>query len=271
MREKIVIYGINKNPEDLFETLKEKYEIVGWVDSNENYQHQYINDLYVYSPMEMRGLTFDKVIIGAAIFGGTRSIMKTCEENGVSKENVISSYVLKNAEMNVRDIIRMQYKEGTYSSFETFIRINLLIQYAFIKQYFEGEGRGIELAKVYMQTVCNEERGIEHEIYFKELINKLEENKELDGYVSLNRQGELIDGTHRLAYYIYMGSEKVKVDVFNTIWNVSKGGKRDLEWIKEYISSMDSQDIAYLHDIYREICEKYHIGNEYIEGKSDIW
>ena len=41
MREKVVIFGINKNPDGLYETLKTKYEIVGWVDSNEEYQHKY--------------------------------------------------------------------------------------------------------------------------------------------------------------------------------------------------------------------------------------
>lgn len=270
--ENIIIFGINKNPEGLYEHLEEKYNIVGWIDSNESFQHQFVNGKYVYSPDEMDGLSFDKVIVGPAIFGGTRQIYDVCRRKGITAENVITDYVLKCRKMDIKDIFALQHKEGKSYTFENFERMNLLIQYAFVEQYFDKAGKGYELAEKYMRLVCNEERALNHSAYYESLIERMQENctsKVPD--ISLNKSGSLIDGTHRLAYYLYVKKDEIMVDVFNTDWNISRGGVRDLEWMLSYSDIFNEQDIQYLREVYDRVTMELGICKTEIRRKSNLW
>ena len=271
--EKILIWGVAKNPPHLYETLEKKYEILGWIDSKKEVQHQYINGKYVYSPNEMADIAFDKIVIGAAIYVGTRQIMEECINRGVLKENINSTYVMKTQRMSLKQIFLMQHKVGEPCCFESFTRMNLLIQYAFVEQYYEKNMVGFDLAERYMKLVCQEERAENHYKYFLELIKSIEQyGFEKKSYLGVNREGSLIDGTHRIACLLWGNIKQADVDIYNTDWNLGEEGVRTLAWLQKRSDIFLQEDIDYLQKVYDVIVKQLGINTRTIKRERvDLW
>ena len=252
--EKIVIWGVKKNPFELWEILKDKYEILGWIDKNPQYHGKYIKNIRVYDPEQLNSIPFDKVIVGAAIFNGTRQIVRDCLSKGVEKENIITEYVLKTKDMSLSEVFELQHKENKTYTFENFNRLNLLIQYAFVEQFYGLNTIGYELAERYMKLVCEDERRNSHQAYFEKLIKSVERNGfSKESYISLNKDGALIDGTHRMAIALWRKEPQVSIDILNTDWNLGAENDRDLNWIRKRDNLFSSADIEFLETLYEEL------------------
>lgn len=270
-----IIWGIRNNPSDFFDTVEEKYEIVGWVDRNKDFHNTYIKNKKVYSPEEVETLTFDKVIVGAALYSSTRPIVEDCLNRGITRENIVTEYVLTTKKMKLREIFMLQHREGEPYTFENFIRINLLIHYAFVEQYYGRNTIGYHLAERYMKLVCDDGREDNHQQYFEELINNIEKNGfSENSYISLNREGCLIDGTHRLALLLWNRIEETEADILNTVWNIGEGSEaeRGIEWFEEKKDSFSKRDIEYLKTLYYDLKRKWS-GEAECERKPkvDLW
>lgn len=267
--EKIIIWGVRKNPPELWEILKSRYEIVGWIDKNKVYCGKDIKNIKVYSPEQVSELYFDKVVIGAAIFTGTRQIIDTCLNMGISEEKIITKYVLKNTNMPVGEVFKLQHKEGQTYCFENFNRINLLIQYAFVEQFYGKNTFGYELASKYMKLVCEDDRRNNHQFYFENLIQSIDKiGFSEKSYISLNKKGQLIDGTHRLAIGVWRDEIEVGVDIINTDWNLGEEGNRDLKWIRKRNEVFLEKEIRLLQELYEKLNGKLlkKTDNEVKEG-----
>ena len=269
--EKALIWGLKKNPDNLFAELEKQYEIIGWVDSNPDLQHQYVYNKYVYAPDEIAYVEFDKIIIGAAIYIVSREIKNTCVNRGIPEEKVLLDYVMQTKRFKLRDIFVLQHKEEIYD-FDNFLRMNLLIQYAFVDQYYGKNIYGYEMAEKYMRCVCiEEERAQNHKRYFEELIQSFEKQGfEQESYLAINKEGNLIDGTHRLAYLLWHGVEYADVDIYNTVWNLGEGGERGLDFLKSKNEIFYESDVDCLRNIYKRICEKYDI-KEVLDRRISLW
>lgn len=252
--EKIVIWGVKKNPPELWEILENKYEILGWIDKNPQHHGKYIKNIRVYDVKQLNSIPFDKVVVGAAIFNGTRQIVKDCLSEGVEREDIITEYVLKTREMSLTEIFELQHKGNKVYSFENFNRLNLLIQYAFIGQFYGLNTIGYELAERYMKLVCEDERRNSHRTYFERLIENVEKNGfSKDSYISVNKNGALIDGTHRMAIALWKKEAQVSVDILNTDWNLGEENDRDVNWMKKRRDLFSFSDIEFLETLYEEL------------------
>lgn len=252
--EKIIIWGVRKNPPEMWEILKKNYEIVGWVDKNKEYHGKVIKDIKVYSPEEIDELSFDKVVVGAAIFIGTRQIMEGCLAKGIKEEDIITKYVLKTQKMSPAELFMLQHKEGAICCFNNFKRINLLIQYAFVGQFYGANKYGYELANKYMELVCEDDRRYNHQYYFEELIRSIDKaGFSAKSYISVNRNGQLIDGTHRLAIGLWKKEKEASIDILNTDWNLGKEGDRDVDWMRNRGDIFSEQEIRVLQSLYEEL------------------
>ena len=271
--EKILIWGVAKNPPDLYKTLQEKYEVLGWLDNKKDVQHQYLNGKYIYSPNEMDSIAFDKVVIGAAIYVGTRQILEECINRGIPKENIITTYVMRTRKLSLKQILTLQHKVGEKCCFENFTRMNLLIQYAFVEQYYGSNDLGYGLADRYMRLVCQEKRVDNHYEYFSDLIKSIEKHGfDEKSYLSVNKEGCLIDGTHRMAYLLWKNIKEADFDIFNTVWNIGDEGVRSLGWLQERPDIFSKRDIEYLRNIYDEMVERLEIDIEMRKREFvDLW
>ena len=272
--EKILIWGIKKNPVGLLEKLRKLYLVVGWVDSNPELQHQYIQKIYVYSPTEIFDIEYDKIIIGASIYVVSREIKNKCVEMGIPKEKVIIDYVMKTKTLDIKKIFLLQHKENKECIFENYDRMNLLIQYSFLEQYYGKNTVGFALAEKYMKAVCIEEsRAHNHCQYFMELIQSMEQQgMKKDSYISLNKGGYLIDGTHRLAYLLWHNMQYVESDIYNTLWNLGENGERDIKFLQEKKDIFSPTDIKHLYRTYQDICRQLGLdANTLKRGKADLW
>lgn len=270
--EKVLIFGIKNSPPDLYEIVEKKYQVIGILDNNKLVQHTYVNGKYVYPPEELDRLSFDKIVIGAASHTATRQIFEECLNRGIEKTKIINEYTIKTQDISTKQLFVMQHKKNSKCRFENFSRMNLLIHYAFVEQYYGKNELGFQLADKYMKLVCEEERALNHTKYFSELIESMEKyGYYKKSYIAVNREGELIDGTHRFSYLLWKNVSTSKVDIFNSILNLGAGGNRDLNWMMKQKEIFSQKDIICLEMIYAKIVKQLRINNNLDRKVTDLW
>lgn len=267
--EKVLIWGTAKNPPNLLEELLKRYEILGWVDGNRARQHKLQDGYEVFAPEEIGAMAYDKLIIGTASCFANRAILATCRTLGIPDEKIVTQYTMRTEQVPIRDILALQYGVGRERCFENFARMNLLIQYAFVEQYYGKNKLGYQLSAKYARRayVAGEDKN--HEERFFSLIKSVEQDGFAEeSYISLNKSGYLIDGTHRLACLLYHQCEYVKTDIFHSDWDLETGGARTLAWLLAEIDLQEDEQ-QLLRELYEKLCRQLGIEN-HVESRGEV-
>lgn len=140
-----------------------------------------------------------------------------------------------------------------------FNRYDVVVKFLAIENYFLKNSYGFNLYNKMQQQRISEMVFLgdeNYEIRFKKLINTfIEDGKIIKKPILINRYGEIVDGTHRLALALFFGIDNVKIAHSHNLYNCRfyYGNK----WFCNRIFS--ETEIGLIEDRFVKIMEEYNV------------
>lgn len=97
---KILIFSVGGAGRAIYRTLKDKYEIVGFIENNSKLHHTYFGDTLIYKAESVKDLEFDKIVIGGIWFNDMKKQLLSL---GVEEEKI---WILDEKELIYGDSFR---------------------------------------------------------------------------------------------------------------------------------------------------------------------
>lgn len=221
MKQKVLIFGTGAFVDNIIESIKEKYEIVGFIDNASEKQGKVWNDTsyLVYQPTVVSELTYDKVVIASINYASEMfsQLLHLC----VKEHDIIVDYVSYDINVYIDDLMAMQVdKYGEYN------RMDIFVKYLAIDSYIKNDSYGIEIYKKMQQKrlKLSDSQINEDWIKFRDLIDSIRERGCIQSsFLVCDEQMHLMDGAHRIAAYIYFGIQMVSVKVVPKVFECNYG------------------------------------------------
>ena len=160
----------------------------------------------------------------------------------VHNKSFISSNV------NIRDLVINHYDNNS-----NFLRMDTVIRYLAIEQYYGENNFGYELYNK-MQTVRLKKKGTSSLNQFIQMLKSIDElGYSESSLITINQKGFLIDGSHRLAYAIFSGKTKLPIELVNGNYSVDYS----INWFKD--NGFSNNEIKIIENGFLRIKEKLEI------------
>lgn len=267
--DKVIIFGAGDFGIKLYKKLNSKFDIIGFCDNNEQLWDKFILEKPVFAPNDLETQYYDKIVLGNNSFDSIDNILNQLNRIGIKKEKIVDTYVKREQIFNVADLFLGQHDLFNGYNKNGFKRYNLVILYLAIECMYKKNTFGIDICKKYRKLVMQEEGDrINEYIYgFFYLVESFEKDGyKKDSYISINKNGAIIDGTHRLALLIYHNIQFVNVRIINTKFDLEFG--RDIDWLINKDEIFSKNDMKIIFKKYEEI--KAKISNNITSNKKDF-
>lgn len=251
------IFGAGEFGRKLSESIKDNYKVIGFLDNGDCYKK--INDIEVFIPGEILNYEFTEIIIGSNSFSAIDNMINQLIDMGIDKGKINCSYAMKEVDVTISEIFHLQHNLFEEKTKHSFYRYNLIIQILAIENIYGFNDIGIEISKKYRKIVMPDDDIEKYIEGVKLLVNSFKkEGFKKDSFISLNKKGDLIDGTHRMALLICNNIKSSRVRILNTYWHLE--GERDLNWLKSYNHIFSENEIKVIENKYEEIAERLIYG-----------
>ena len=231
----IVLYGASDVGYDFYRQIKNSgyVNLVAWIDRN--YEMYRMLDMPVDPPEEIKNLTYDYIVVSVLEERSYLSIQQSLMEQGVQDDIIIWS---PNAEVGF-DIAKKYTLENAISDAEDAVRINpielvnedrydVVVRVLFAREILNNiyNGIGKKLYEKMFEVMNNAVEPIDHFLFryfsdysekrginaFEESFVKLiysikEDGYRKDGFIPLNKKGQMINGAHRCAAALAVGTD----------------------------------------------------------------
>lgn len=216
MKQKVLIFGTGAFVNNIIDSIKEKYEIVGFIDNASEKHGKVWNDTsyLVYQPNIISELTYDKVVIASTNYAS--EMFSQLLHLGIKEHDIIIDYVSYDINVYIDDLLAMQVdKHGEYD------RLDIFVKYLAIESYLENDAYGINLyKKMQKKRLRLSDIQVEEDWNrFKDLIDSIRKKGYMQSsFVVCDEQLHLMDGAHRIAACIYFDVPMIPVKVVPKIY-----------------------------------------------------
>lgn len=171
-------------------------------------------------------------------------------------KNKNNDYVLnrksgRKAKMSVLDLVTYQ------SDGKEFLRFDMVVRYLAIKDYYKELTANVSGWEMYrkMQNIRQHDGYAEQsETKFNELIQSYEKGYKRNSYVRVNKNLQLMDGSHRLALHLYHGIRQISVMIVDADVQVKD---YSIEWF--YQNGFTNEEISLIKKTAKEILDNCQI------------
>lgn len=173
-----------------------------------------------------------RVVRYAAYFRHPRKLVKKVRKKALSVRKIILVKIGsgKKAELSVADIIFNNSSHGEL------LRCDIIVRYLAVEEYYGKNDYGFSMYEKMQAARLDDDRAKSAVRKFKELIRSYDENGyDKNSRIILDRNLELIDGSHRLALALYHGITDINAQIINIVedieysidWFISNGFSSD--------------------------------------------
>ena len=225
-----VIFGVSDFGIALSKKICTKYEIVAFADNDPKKQGMIINGIPVVNPDFISDNNIDKIFMGTNSFLSQNPIKNQLQKMGIPEEAICCGHVSKKSVDTIKNIFLKQHDIFHGCNYKGFLNYNIIMLLLGVEEYFGHNSYGMEICRKYRSHVSPVENETSEEYIsnFEKLIQNFDGNfSEKDSGIILNRNGRMIDGSHRMAICLYKGCNQVPVIVMNTSFEII----RDWDWI----------------------------------------
>lgn len=254
--ERVVIFGICDFAIALSRKIHTKYNVVAFVDNDETKQGKYINGIPVIHPAQIFEYAVDKIIMGTNSVWSQEAIKKQIRTLYFPLEKLCLDYVSKVGVDATEEILLKQHDIFHGKCLDGFLNFNIITILLGVEECFGKNTYGLALCRKYRENISPVEQE-NVDIYmerFKRLVQEFDGTQWNEGTgIVLNRNGRLIDGSHRLAICLYHGVKEIPVITMSTSVEIL----RDWNWfLTSEIYTSDELDV--IKERYHLLMKQYH-------------